>query len=88
MARMGGFDVPILHGLCTFANLGRGVIDGICDGDPARFKSIKVRFSKPVFPGETIVTQMWKESDTDVVCKARVKERDLDVITNARVTLI
>ena len=54
---------------------------------PERFKSIQVRFSKPVFPGETIVSQMWKVSDTEIICKARVKERDLDVITNAKVTL-
>jgi 3-hydroxyacyl-CoA dehydrogenase/3a,7a,12a-trihydroxy-5b-cholest-24-enoyl-CoA hydratase len=87
MAKMGGFDVPILHGLCTFGNLGRAVIEAFCDDDPTGFKSIQVRFSKPVFPGETIVCQMWKTSPTEIVCKARVKERDLDVITNAKVTL-
>lgn len=87
MAKMGGFDVPILHGLCTFGNLGRAVIEAYCDDDPSRFKSIRVRFSKPVFPGETIVCQMWKTSDTEIVCKARVKERDIDCITNAKVTL-
>jgi len=87
MAKMGGFDVPILHGLCTFGNLGRAVIEGFMEDDPDRFKSIQVRFSKPVFPGETIVCQMWKTSDKEIVCKARVKERDIDVITNAKVTL-
>ena len=87
MAQMGGFDVPILHGLCTFGNLGRAVLEAFANDEPERFKSIQVRFSKPVFPGETIVSQMWKVSDTEIVCKARVKERDLDVITNAKVTL-
>jgi acyl dehydratase len=87
MAKMGGFDVPILHGLCTFGNLGRAVIEGFCDDDPARFRSIRVRFSKPVFPGETIVCQLWKVSDTEIACKARVKERDVDVITNGKVIL-
>ena len=87
MAKMGGFDVPILHGLCTFGNLGRAVLEAFTNDEPERFKSIQVRFSKPVFPGETIVSQMWKVSDTEIVCKARVKERDLDVITNAKVTL-
>lgn len=87
MAKMGGFDVPILHGLCTFGNLGRAVIEAFCDNEPERFKSIQVRFSKPVFPGETIVSQMWKVSDKEIVCKAKVKERDIDVITNAKVTL-
>jgi (3R)-3-hydroxyacyl-CoA dehydrogenase / 3a,7a,12a-trihydroxy-5b-cholest-24-enoyl-CoA hydratase / enoyl-CoA hydratase 2 len=88
MAKFGGFDVPILHGLCTFGNVGRAVIEAFCDDDPSRFKSIQVRFSKPVFPGETIETLMWKVSDTEIVCKARVKERDVDVITNAKVTLV
>ncbi len=87
MAKMGGFDVPILHGLCTFGYLGRAVVETCTDNEPERFKSIQVRFSKPVFPGETIVSQLWKVSPTEIVCKARVKERDLDVITNAKVTL-
>jgi 3-hydroxyacyl-CoA dehydrogenase/3a,7a,12a-trihydroxy-5b-cholest-24-enoyl-CoA hydratase len=87
MAKFGGFDVPILHGLCTFGNLGRAVIEAFTDDDPKRFRSIKVRFSKPVFPGETIVTEMWKVSDTEIVCKSKVKERNLDVITNAKVVL-
>ncbi|HVW27657.1 MAG TPA: MaoC/PaaZ C-terminal domain-containing protein [Polyangiaceae bacterium] len=87
MAKMGGFDVPILHGLCTFGYLGRAVVETCTDNEPERFKSIQVRFSKPVFPGETIVSQLWKVSPTEIVCKARVKERDIDVITNAKVTL-
>lgn len=86
-AKMGGFDKPILHGLCTFANVGRAVIDGFAGGDPTRFRSIKVRFSSPVMPGETIVVSMWKESDTDIIVKAGVKERGIDVISNAKVTL-
>lgn len=86
-AKMGGFEKPILHGLCTFANVGRAVIDGFAGGDPTKFRSIKVRFSSPVMPGETIVVSMWKESDTDIIVKASVKERNLDVISNAKVTL-
>ncbi len=86
-AAVGGFDRPILHGLCTFGNVGRGVIDAFCDGDPTRFRSIKARFSAPVMPGETIVVQMWKESDTEILCEAKVKERGLAVVKNARVVL-
>lgn len=86
-AKMGGFEKPILHGLCTFANVGRAVIDGFAGGDPTKFKSIKVRFSSPVMPGETIVVSMWKESDTGIIVKAGVKERGIDVISNAKVTL-
>ncbi|RMD81386.1 MAG: 3-alpha,7-alpha,12-alpha-trihydroxy-5-beta-cholest-24-enoyl-CoA hydratase [Candidatus Dadabacteria bacterium] len=87
MAAMAGFDRPILHGLCTFGNVGRAVIDAMCDRDPARFRSIKVRFASPVYPGETIVTDIWKESDTDLILRGRVKERDVEVIKNARATI-
>ena len=86
-ATMAGFERPILHGLCTFGNIGRAVIEGMCDGDPTRFRSIKVRFAAPVIPGETIVTDMWKESDTDIIVRGRVKERDVEVVKNARVTI-
>jgi acyl dehydratase len=86
-AKMGGFEKPILHGLCSFANVGRAVIDGFAGGDPTKFRSIKVRFTSPVYPGETIVVSMWKESDTDIIVKASVKERNIDVINNAKVTL-
>jgi 3-hydroxyacyl-CoA dehydrogenase/3a,7a,12a-trihydroxy-5b-cholest-24-enoyl-CoA hydratase len=86
-AKMGGFDKPILHGLCTFANVGRAVIQGYAGDDPTRFRSIRVRFARPVMPGETIVTEMWQESPTDIVVQAKAKERDQVVISNARVTL-
>jgi 3-hydroxyacyl-CoA dehydrogenase/3a,7a,12a-trihydroxy-5b-cholest-24-enoyl-CoA hydratase len=88
MAAIGGFERPILHGLCTFANVGRAAIDACADGDPERFRSIKVRFASPLYPGETIVVRLWRESATDVLCTAHVQERDMKaVITNARVTL-
>ena len=86
-ASMGGFDKPILHGLCTLGVVGRAVLQEYCDNDPAKFKSIKVRFSGNVFPGETIVVEMWKESDDKILVRAKTAERGLDVITNAAVTL-
>jgi acyl dehydratase len=86
IAAMAGFDRPILHGLCTFGVVARAALETFADNDPARFKSIQARFSKHVFPGETIVTEMWQEGD-DVICQARVAERDQVALSHARVKL-
>ena len=70
------------------ASPARHVIAKFCpNGDPRFFKSIKVRFADTVFPGETLVTEMWKESDTKIVFRTKVKERDKVVISNAAVEL-
>jgi 3-hydroxyacyl-CoA dehydrogenase/3a,7a,12a-trihydroxy-5b-cholest-24-enoyl-CoA hydratase len=61
------------------------VLRAFCDMDPRYFKSIKVRFADSVFPGETLVTEMWKESDTRVVLRCKVKERDKVVLSHAAV---
>jgi 3-hydroxyacyl-CoA dehydrogenase/3a,7a,12a-trihydroxy-5b-cholest-24-enoyl-CoA hydratase len=86
-ARMGGFDRPILHGLCTFANVGRAVIQAFADNDPTRFRSIKVRFARPVMPGDTIVTEMWRVAGGEIVVRAKTKPGDTVVLSNAKVTL-
>ena len=58
-AAMGGFQKPILHGLCTYGFTGRGLLNEICGGDAGRFKSMNARFSKPVFPGDTLTVSIW-----------------------------
>lgn len=87
MAALGGFATPILHGLCTFGFAGRAVLKHFCDNDPSRFKNIRVRFANPVFPGETLLTEMWQDGDQSVIFRTRVVERDVSVLTNCRVEL-
>jgi acyl dehydratase len=62
-AAMGGFDRPILHGLCTYGFTGRALLHTLCDSDPSRFKSMDGRFSSPVFPSEALTVNMWVDGN-------------------------
>jgi acyl dehydratase len=58
-AAMGGFDRPILHGLCTFGFTGRALLHTLCGSDPARFEYMAARFSRPVYPGDEVTVLIW-----------------------------
>ncbi|MFI5040821.1 MAG: MaoC/PaaZ C-terminal domain-containing protein, partial [Acidimicrobiales bacterium] len=62
-AAMGGFDRPILHGLCTFGFTGRALLQAVCGNDPDRFVSMDGRFSRPVFPGDELTVSIWVDGD-------------------------
>ena len=80
-AKTAGFEKPILHGMCTYGIACRSVVESVCEGDAKRLKKFDCRFSSPVYPGETIVTEMWK-NDSKVYYQSKVKERDKIVIKN------
>lgn len=78
-----GFGRPILHGLCTYGYAGRAVVSQVCDGDPARLKSLSGQFRKPVWPGDTLVTRGWKDGGR-VILRCSTKERPEEfAFTNA-----
>jgi 3-hydroxyacyl-CoA dehydrogenase/3a,7a,12a-trihydroxy-5b-cholest-24-enoyl-CoA hydratase len=85
-AKMAGYDQPILHGLCTFGHVARAVIQKYCGGDPDRFKGLDVRFSGVVFPGDKIITEMWKESNTQITLQAKTQRGEV-VLGNAAATV-
>jgi 3-hydroxyacyl-CoA dehydrogenase/3a,7a,12a-trihydroxy-5b-cholest-24-enoyl-CoA hydratase len=83
MAKVGNFDTPILHGLATYGFAGRAVLKHFAGNDPSRFKSMSVRFSREVYPGDTLVTEMWQENGA-VYFQTKAKERDVVVLSNAK----
>ena len=80
-ARFGGFDAPILHGLCTYGHCGQLLLGAVCGGDAARFVALRVRFSSPVLPGDTLRLLGWFDGPGRLLFTARVGERT--VVSNA-----
>jgi acyl dehydratase len=83
VAKAAGFPKPILHGLATFGIAGHAILKAICGYDPAKLTAISGRYSAPVFPGETIRTEIWRDGNI-VSFRARVVERDVIAINNGR----
>jgi acyl dehydratase len=81
VARDAGFPRPILHGLCTFGTVCHALLRSLCDYDTARFGRMELRFSSPVFPGETVATEIWRE-EGGAAFRASVLERGKVVVSN------
>jgi acyl dehydratase len=81
IAAAAGYPRPILHGLCTFGTICHALLKTLCDYDTARFGKMDLRFSSPVYPGETIRTEIWHEAG-GAAFRARVVERDKVVVSN------
>jgi acyl dehydratase len=74
-AAMGGFDRPILHGLCTYGFTGRALLHTLCGGEAERFRHIEGRFTSPVLPGDALTISMWEIDDGTAVFTTSVGER-------------
>lgn len=79
LARKAGFERPILHGRCTFGVVGHALLRTCCGYDPGRLRAMQARFTSPVYPGETIRTEFWRDGAA-VSFRARVPERDCVVL--------
>ncbi len=86
-ARKAGFRMPILHGRCTFSVAGHAILKTCCGYDPARFRTMAGRFSSPVYPGETIRTEIWRDGDI-VSFRSTVPARGVTVLNNGRAEIL
>lgn len=82
-AKQSGFDVPILHGLCSYGIACHGILKTVLDYDETRMKSFDVRFSAPVFPGETQIVEIWVDGNV-ISFRVRIKERDVISLNNGK----
>jgi acyl dehydratase len=94
VAKAGGFEGPILTGTCTMGFGVKHVIDKFAEGDASRFRSVKLRLSKPVYPGEIVTTEMWREDGGRKIMYRQLVEavpemgkKEKVVMTNAAVLL-
>jgi len=74
-AAIGGFDRPILHGLCSYGFTGRALLGALCNNDVTKFKHIEGRFSSPVMPGDALTIRMWNIGAGETVFTTSVGDR-------------
>lgn len=82
-----GFPRPVLHGLCTFGIACRSVVHAVCSGQPSQIREFEGRFSAPVFPGETLRTEIWDDGEI-VSFRVVVEEREVVALDNGRCTIL
>ena len=87
VAQAAGFLKPILHGLCTYGMAAHAVLKAVCDYESARIRALSVRFTAPVYPGETLRFQLWQRDSASLQLRARVPARDTVVLNNGLVEL-
>ena len=85
-AKKAGFPKPILHGMCTYGITCRGVLQTYADYDPSAFRQHAARFSSPVYPGETVTMELWKDGNV-ISFEAKVKSRNVTVIKSGKTVL-
>ena len=83
IAANAGFDVPILHGLCSYGIACHAVLKTLLDYDQSKIKNFDARFSSVVFPGETHIVEMWRDGEV-ISFRTRIKERDVIALNNGR----
>jgi len=86
-AKMGGFDKPIIHGLCSYGITCKAIVDEVLDGDVAAVARYQARFAGVAFPGETYRISYWKDGDKRILIEAASVERDAKIISNAVIEL-
>lgn len=85
VASAAGLPRPVLHGLCTYALAGRAALAALCGDEPARLHRLDVRFSSPVFPGDTLCIELWREGEGRAAFRALAHERGVVVLNNGYV---
>ena len=85
-AKRAGFPKPILHGMCTYGITCRGILQTYADYDPSAFRQHAARFSSPVYPGETVTMDLWKDGNV-ISFEAKVKARNVAVIKSGKTVL-
>ncbi|MFF7060474.1 MaoC/PaaZ C-terminal domain-containing protein [Achromobacter spanius] len=87
VARQAGYPRPILHGLCSYGVAAHAIVKSCCDYDASRLTSLNTRFSAPVYPGETLQCDIWRQANGQIQFLARSRERNVVVMSHGTATV-